>query len=160
MPAQLMSFVPVQCYQELSQAYFSQVQAKMGFACLIEWLVCLCTGFFCIFCFHQCLLACFVDQPALQATCDQLNIRYFGGARVMYLGGNQVCFDSSRCIRQGQGQLLQAPVVQVIVQQPIGPASSGMETMSSGMGAPIMLGGQQGPQFVSAQSSTYNESRV
>ena len=164
MPAALMSFVPVQCYQELSQAYFSQAQSKMGCACMIEWLVCLLTGFFCIFCCHQCLLACFIDQPALQASCDNLNSRYFGGARVMYLGGNQVCFDSSRVIRQGgsQPQQVQAPVIQFIVQQqPVGgPASSGMQGLSSGMGAPATFGGQQGPQYVSAQSSVYYESRV
>ncbi len=116
MPVALSPHVSPACFAELQQAYSYCAQNSNGMLCCIEWLVCLFTGFFCIFFMHLCCLDLFIDSQYMKNTCDRLNITYYGGARVVYVNFNSrsIVFDTTAIPSAAPAQ----PTVVIVQQQP------------------------------------------
>jgi hypothetical protein len=61
-PPGVRDFIQPQQWSTISQAFRDEISAKDGLACMIEWGVCCCFLFPCIFCCHSCITDGFRKQ--------------------------------------------------------------------------------------------------
>lgn len=85
-PPELQGYIDRDVWADIVRRMFYIQRDGEAAACCIEWMVCLFTGFFCIFCCHPAITACMSGNDAVQTERD-LNYRYFGGAPVVQIIG-------------------------------------------------------------------------
>src|SRR3546814_1075601 len=85
-PLELQGHMSPPVWQDIvTKSYMSRGDGD-GLACCFEWMVCLFTGFFCIFFCHRQIAECMSGNDNLQ-TERELNYRYFAGAYVVQIIG-------------------------------------------------------------------------
>eukprot|EP00601_Ochromonadales_sp_CCMP2298_P013529 CAMPEP_0173249122 /NCGR_PEP_ID=MMETSP1142-20121109/18841_1 /TAXON_ID=483371 /ORGANISM="non described non described, Strain CCMP2298" /LENGTH=193 /DNA_ID=CAMNT_0014181709 /DNA_START=1 /DNA_END=582 /DNA_ORIENTATION=+ len=89
MPSQLHGKMDPQIFERVASAVRTAQQNACCMSCCGEWGICLCTGFFCIFFAHSCIVNAVADGE-IRSKMRDINSTFYGGRLVVGLQGNAI----------------------------------------------------------------------